>query len=452
MATITKTYTGSKGKLTLKYTGTNQTVSGNFALTSPTIQYGMSGISSSISGSDTIHVSVRVVLTVSIGSQTIGSYTYTGGKTSHWYNDNPYSGSLTLSSVPANTVYLSNVFNTSNSTSLYNYVLITIKSISASVRNEYNNQGASWNYYNDIPYTTAADAIAYIYLNAPPTFSASNITYDRAYLYKSYTKASTVVNSLSAKYGGTIKSCVFQIGNAKSASNVTNGATHTVTLADTGSVTPKVIVTDSRGQTTTKTFAAITVDSYKLPVLASMTAQRLNSSNVAADDGERILITAKFTYDTNITKLQAPVTTYKREIDSSASTPTITWYSNTGLTTTISNWDTISSGATIYGLITSTCSKDYSYLITCTPRDKMPNSGTLKSLVVSPAYYTIDFRAGGKGIAFGGPASTNAFDCNMVAHFRSNRYIYVNDTTSSSGDDLILKNKFAELGWTNSIK
>lgn len=451
MASIVKNYASNNGisgaTLKLTYTGTNQTVGSNFTLISPTISYAFSGVTQYSVSSWTPHATINVHLTVSIGSQTIGEYIYSGGGSASYKSDTDFlQGTLNLTTTPSNTVDLSKVFSSSNASSIYNYVLITINSISASVTNR--DSFSHW-YYSNQAYTTAADAIALIYLNAPPTLTYSGVTYDRNYIYKDYTKAKVSITDLSAKYGGSITSCTLKIGNA-TISKTTNGD-YQVTLVNTGTVTPTITVIDSRNQTTVITLPNITIDYYKLPILNSIAAQRVDNNNVAADEGERILITAKFTYDTNVAKLQSPTVTYQQEGASSASTPTITWYSNATLTTAISDWTTISSGATIYGLITSQCSKDYNYLIVCTPRDNVPNSGTSKSTVVPPAYYTIDFKAGGRGIAFGAPAANDAFYCGMVSYFRDNRYLYIDDTDSSTGDDLILKNIFNTLGWSSII-
>lgn len=460
MASISKTYTPNElnrrgSQLTLTYTGTNQTVGGNFSLTTPTIGFNITGVNSpNYSFNATIQLSAKV------GAVTIGTYIY---KISISACYSTYrTGTATLQTAPSSTtVDLSQVFNSNNSNIKTSNVTFVVSSLTAHLYDRdrdsgYYEPGSSHtsNYtYDQYSYSnlTYSDAIAVITLNAPPTLTVSDITYDRNYIYKDYTQATVTVSNLSAKYQGTITSCQLQIGSATSSSNTTNGSYSTL-LLDAGSLTPKVVVTDSRGQTTTQTLPVITVDSRKLPTITSLLTQRLNNNNVVADEGERVLVIVTPTYDTNVAKMQAPTVTYQREGTSSASTPTIAWYSNRALTTTISNWTTISSGATIYGLITSQCLKDYNYLIVCTPRDNIPSSGTSKSTVVPPAYYTIDFKAGGKGIAFGAPAANDAFYCGMVSHFREDRYIYIDDTTSSSGYDLILKNKFNELGWTSEIQ
>lgn len=100
-------------------------------------------------------------------------------------------------------------------------------------------------------------------------------------------------------------------------------------------------------------------------------------------------------------------------------TPTVTWYKTRATDGTLSSpftdWTTVAYGDTVYGLIPG-LSTQYSYQVSIRPRDTQ-GTGTAIIQTIAPAFYTVDFLAGGHGIAFGQPASQTGFYCNMDAHF-----------------------------------
>ena len=74
----------------------------------------------------------------------------------------------------------------------------------------------------------------------------------------------------------------------------------------------------------------------------------------------------------------------------------------------------------IYGLIDNTnhdvFDSQESYRITVTPNCSL-GSGTALAQTLPTAFYTIDFLAGGHGIAFGAPSTQTGFYVNMDANF-----------------------------------
>lgn len=257
-------------------------------------------------------------------------------------------------------------------------------------------------------------------LNAPPTATVSAIYYNKSVIYANYTTASVDVSDLTAYFGGDISSVVFTVGS-QTASRTTNG-TLSIALNAVGSFTPTVKVTDSRGQTKTYTLPQIVVKEYTQPTVSFPTAiQRVNSSGVPNDEGESALFTANFGWTSEIASLTAP-TVSVTDLDGNAVTATTTWYSDSALTTSISDWSSLTANdMPVYGLIDNSnhdaFNTQLSYQIAVTPNDTR-DSGTTITQTLGSAFYTIDFLAGGHGIAFGQPSSSEGFYCNMDAYFK----------------------------------
>lgn len=253
-------------------------------------------------------------------------------------------------------------------------------------------------------------------LDAPPTFTHSSISYDTAYIYTGLTTASVTVSDLSAKYGGNITDVTFTIGN-QSVSRTTAG-TLSVLLDTVGTFTPTITVTDSRGQTATKALDPITVNGYVAPIV-SFTAERTAQNGTDDDEGTYATVDATFRYTDVVTTLVAPSVVLTDDTGAQT-TPTVTWYKTRASDGTLSgaftDWSTVAYGDTVYGLIPNV-STQHSYQISIRPRDT-EGTGTAIIQAVAPAFYTIDFLAGGHGIAFGQPSSQEGFFCNMDAYFK----------------------------------
>ena len=257
--------------------------------------------------------------------------------------------------------------------------------------------------------TPVAVANVNLTLDAPPTFTASNVSFDTNYVYTGLTTASVNISELSAKYGGTISEVKLTIGN-QSVTRSDNG-TLSILLEAEGTFTPTVTVTDSRGQVTTKTLETITVNGYTAPS-AVFTAERTTSTGVNDDEGEYAVLDTNITFTDVVADLTAPTVT----IDGTPAT--VTWYSSRATDGTLSgtvNWSSLTSPATVYGLI-DVPNIQTSYSVSLTPNDT-EGSGTPITQTIASAFYTIDFLAGGHGIAFGQPSSRNGFECNMPTIF-----------------------------------
>ena len=255
-----------------------------------------------------------------------------------------------------------------------------------------------------------------ITLNAPPTFSKSDIYYDTSFdaPYAGITTASVDVYDLSAKYGGSITEVKLTIGNHSEIMSPTG--TVSMLLQEVGTFTPTITVTDSRGQTQTEALADITVLGYNVPSVV-LSVDRTDSTGAHDDEGTCAVVTGTFTFTDDIATLSQPTVSV-----SGLPSPTVTWYetrSSAGVLSNPVDWSDTSSYATgkmLYGLI-GTLQPNESYVITVTPNDS-EGIGAAMSVTLATAFYTVDFLAGGHGIAFGKPATQqDLFECDLDAQF-----------------------------------
>lgn len=327
-----------------------------------------------------------------------------------------YALGVSPSSLTFNT---SSYFTSANAASKTASIAVTRTNIS-SVTSQ---SGSNYGKYSNT--NTASATTVTVTLNAPPTFDSTQVYFDTPYVYAGYTTAKVDVSDISIKYGGNISSVAFTIGN-QTVTGTGNG-TLSIPLNAGGTFAPTVKVTDSRGQVTTKTLNAITVSTHTAPS-TSLGVERTDSSGEPNDEGENAVVTASFAWDEVVATLSAPtlVATDPNGLPVSVTTE---WYSARESDGTfdpqniISDWSDVVEGASVYCLVTGNnpFNTQYSYQIALTPNDvdvkSVSHSGTTISQTLGSAFYTVDFLAGGHGIAFGQASSEEGFFCNMDAHF-----------------------------------
>lgn len=215
----------------------------------------------------------------------------------------------------------------------------------------------------------------------------------------------TVKASTANCQGATISSCIVTIGGTAYSASVSNSgttATCTVTsptLSATGTVSISATITDTRGRTATGTATSITVYEYSAPKINSFSVFRSDDEGTASDEGTYGTFSASGSYSTVNGK-----NTYTSKVEyglnvSGASMTTLT-YSHTD----ISN------------VIVSGLAADQTYQFIYTVSDRF--TSVRKIVIVSTAFYTIDFLSGGHGIAFGKAAEiADYFECNLNSKF-----------------------------------
>lgn len=285
-------------------------------------------------------------------------------------------------------------------------------------------------------------------LDVPPEATVSAISYDKAFIYAGLTTASVTISGASAAYGGSITDVTLRIG-AQSASISGNG-TLSILLDTAGTFTPTVTVTDSRGQTKTYTLSPITVNTYTAPTV-TFTAERTNSSGKPDDEGTYATATSMLIFADAIATAIAPSVVLTDE-NGTQTTPTVSWYTTRAADGTLSgtvNWSNVSAGDTVYGLVPG-LNTNYSYQISIRPRDSQ-GTGTAITQTVASAFYTIDFLAGGHGIAFGQPSSEAGFFCKMDANFMNDVRVDLPDYQVTGTTDKAIYDAVVALGWDSDV-
>ena len=334
----------------------------------------------------------------------------------------------TLAGGSGGTLYTSSLFTSSNK---------TLKTVTLTAKTGgYLTMDSEWG--TSYPYASpeASAGTFTVTLNAPPTFSETfSYTGDFSGVpYANLTTASVSLSSLSAKYGGDfsgVGNAEFIIGSQSvSKPNPVNGDVLTIALNAVGTFTPMVKITDSRGQVATHTLSEITVMGYNAPTV-SFDVDRTTSAGVPDDEGTYGLIEATFTFTDVIADAVVPSVVVTDD-SGTQTTPVVTWYTDSGLTTPVT-WSSLSSGDTVYGIF-SGLSTQHSYTVSVRPRDS-EGTGTAVTQTIGAAFYTVDFLAGGHGIAFGKPAANVGFECAMEATFEDTLQA---DGTATFGSDVLI--------------
>lgn len=416
MATITKTYTenissgSARSKWTVVYACPNVTVTDSTFSIAPTIEakYDYSGAAIKSTG--------RVDITIKNNADNT-TYRFarpTSGTTS-MTNGTQYSIPL---QTPL-TLTTSTFFSSSNptvKTITFPFVISSLTVSSGEIGNK--NFGA----YNPSG-TLALGDLCTVTLNAPPTFMATSVQAGQPYIGAfTYTLN---VSSLSAKYGGTISSVELTIGS-QSVSRTTNGSL-TIQPDTAGTFTPTVTVTDSRGQKTTKTFSAITVNANTASI-SSLSARRVDDTGKADDEGTYACIAMETNYTAfSGNYLNKPEVT----IGGLNKTNSITWYTSWTATGGFANpvtWTNYAptSPVTLYGYLSDTYSHTLSYAISATPSTTTV-TGSAKTATLAQAFFLLAGREGGKGLGIGMKPAGDALYIGMTTNALDNIVLSVNN-------------------------
>lgn len=285
-------------------------------------------------------------------------------------------------------------------------------------------------------------------LNVPPDINLGTPT--GTPLYEGVGTYTVPIISAEAFYGGDISSITLTVGtDSITQSYLTptlSNETISITPSTAGTYTPIITIVDSRQQTKTISLSSIIVNPYVRPSV-NFDVYRTNNIGKKDDEGEYGLIKATITYTSAIANLTAPTITIL-DPDNNPISKTVTWYSiysessGISISSIISDWSTISSGQEIYGLISANFNNNKSYQVTLVETDTAQGSSTPITQMLSTAYYTIDFQAGGKEIAFGSPANDDLTDidgkdCSDIGLFKCEMNTLFNDMTAEEIESFI---------------
>lgn len=254
-----------------------------------------------------------------------------------------------------------------------------------------------------------------------PTVTSSGPYYNIGTTY------SVTVADITTYEGASVSSIALSIGSQIDARTGSFSDPFEINPDTIGPFTPQIIISDTYGASRVYQLPEIDVQGYSapsvsFPVPIERTLPKTGTPGPIGkpdDEGEHATITATFTFTDVIARLLEPSVIMTEE-GGSQTTPAVTWYSSRAADGTLSGsvtWADLSTGATVYGLVPN-LNTQYSYTISVRPRDT-EGTGSAISQTVAAAFYTVDFLAGGHGVAFGKPASRPGFDCDMVPFFNT---------------------------------
>lgn len=230
--------------------------------------------------------------------------------------------------------------------------------------------------------------------------------------------------------------------------SITVSSSELIDAVGVGTFTPDVYIKDSRGIWEHNYLDPIVIRQYTNTSLGSATLIRTNQNGIQDDEGAYGLLTINVNYIYQLGNLLEPIVDVTD--NGATSSGIVTWYeswnSTTGIdTSSLINWTDYNptSPVTLYGLISgygSTTGFDTqrSFQIAVTARDTQTSSDTLTQILDS-AFYTIDFLAGGHGIAFGQPCSEDGFWCDMDMYLHGHKVPVIYESilapTAMDGED-----------------
>ncbi len=236
------------------------------------------------------------------------------------------------------------------------------------------------------------------------TYSNTASLSSTTYYLQNKTSVTLSVTSGAAGTGSSLKSYTFKRGSTTIKTVTTSAATasYSEVIPTTGSVTYSVVITDNRGRTTTKTATAITVYAYAVPTLTVNSCWRSDSSGTMNKaQGKFITVNASFgCSDVNSKNTASCTVKYKKN--------TATSWSSTATLTNATNKIMNGGNSTAGGF-----SLENTYDVMFTVTDTV-GSTTTKTITVPTSFVTMDFKAGGTGVAIGKIATEdNLFDVGL---------------------------------------
>lgn len=202
-------------------------------------------------------------------------------------------------------------------------------------------------------------------------------------------KVKLTINGAAGSYGSTIKSySITGGGYSGSASTLTTGF-----LNNSGTITFKATVTDSRGRVSAEASVSITVTAYSPPYFNSSLSQRCLSNGTLDDDGTYIHALVSFGYSTCGGKNTLKTSVQYKQVSAEQ-------WTDAGVTF---------AGNTVFTYGKGQISTETSYDVRYTLEDAFSSISVQE--IVSTAAVVMDFKSGGKGVAIGKVSeSDNTFE------------------------------------------
>lgn len=303
----------------------------------------------------------------------------------------------------------SDIFNDRNSNSITQDIYMA-GYIALSTNTQKDGEGDWGDYLDDLNLFK----VGTLTLNAPPSIEQLTVQSTGPY-YNGFSEYTVNVNNGQAYYEGTITKCKLVVGsNSVTSTSIQSDGTFfgnlTAPLSTVGTFIPQVEITDTRGQVKTYTLPEIVVHPYENPTI-NYKVERSTQAGITKDEGKYGLITANVTFLSSLSNcnLIEPIVTVKDSANQEVNT-TITWYktySQSGVSEQITNWgtDITNSPVPIYGIASASIADGFdpsqNYTFSITIKDNNNKSSETVSYTMPSAFYMMDFRAGGHGMAIG---------------------------------------------------
>ena len=251
--------------------------------------------------------------------------------------------------------------------------------------------------------TLIATRTSLVTVNVPasvkPTASVSRSIVGSTFgVYAQGISKCNVVTTASGAYGSTISSIVTTCeGVSYSGDDIT-----TNTLTGSGSIAVKTVVKDSRGRSATVN-GSITVSAYSTPTI-SFSVHRCDSGGTADEMGSYANVYIHGTGTAIGSGADANVVTVSlkmRQVGQSTWTDVTVTPTGTAVDKEVDE------------VIAASDTSSWEFMATVADK----TATILQTVQISVGYATIDFLAGGRGIAFGTTALTAGFKCAMDADF-----------------------------------
>lgn len=235
-------------------------------------------------------------------------------------------------------------------------------------------------------------------LDAPPTCSYTQLSdvSGKSQWIQNLSVARITISNTSAKYGGSISSVKLIVGT--NSASISGNGNIDVPILDSGTLTPQIVVTDSRGQTTSYTLNPITVTAYQKPSIESIELERHIPSG--GQDETQVYISATIKQSLiSGNSMGVPEVV----VDGTDISDEIVWYNEPTHQTIYTS--TTDANKVVYGMVNGFATElTYTFLFTISDAysTSEPKTETLPTIFI-----TMDFQAGGKEIAFGAKADDN---------------------------------------------
>ena len=228
--------------------------------------------------------------------------------------------------------------------------------------------------------TVPADYIpTFTSVTATPINSGTIASWD-AYI-QGKSRCQLVISGASANHGATVKS--YSITGGGFSTNLSNYTTSA--LPNFGDIVFEAKVIDSRGRSSAPQTVTIHVEPYEPPSFENVSTYRCNSEGGEDGHGSRVSCCANFVFSTCGGLNSATAKVYYRRSGTTGRSGEMT----------LQNGVALILGNTSYGEI----SEDYSWDIVYEISDAVNTSTTV--VVIHTSFNTMDFKRGGKGVAFG---------------------------------------------------